>query len=216
MKNSQAFLINRLAHKAKNDLTTMRLALFNLNHLLDTDNGDSQLKSRSKDFLKIIQTSLDQSTDTLSKILLATRSGDKYFRMVNLVQILFDVVLQHPAHDKLHIDIKQNEKQLKTDPESLQLFFELFFDFLAGTSDPLITIEFLDGDCLVFSGNFRDTDALGMLWGDENVFSSNKHPEPEFVLLRQLMRNLQISLDINHKTKEQLKIIMCFNQNGKG
>ena len=216
MKNYQTVLINRLAHQVKNNLTTMRLALFNLNYLLDQENVTDRKHEQSNDFLQAVRTSLDQSIDTVSKILLATRSDKKYFGSENVIRVLFDVITQSSAHENFKIDILKKEIRVSTDSQSLQLFFKLLLDYLANAlkqgSAP-INIRLSEGNerCIVFYGNFQISE-LSDFFENDDVSLSDNSDSTTFLLLKQMTEYLRISIEIKQKIKEQSELQICFNQ----
>ncbi len=216
MKNYQTVLINRLAHQVKNNLTTMRLALFNLNYLLDQENVTDRKHEQSNDFLQAVRTSLDQSIDTVSKILLATRSDKKYFGSENVIRVLFDVITQSSAHENFKIDILKNEIRVSTDSQSLQLFFKLLLDYLSNAlkqGSPPINIRLSEKDerCIVFYGNFQISELSDFFENDDASVSDNSD-STTFLLLKQMTEYLRISIEIKQKIKEQSELQICFNQ----
>ena len=216
MKNYQTVLINRLAHQVKNNLTTMRLALFNLNYLLDQENVTDRKHEQSNDFLQAVRTSLDQSIDTVSKILLATRSDKKYFGSENVIRVLFDVITQSSAHENFKIDILKKEIRVSTDSQSLQLFFKLLLDYLSNAlkqgSTPInIRLSEKDERCIVFYGNFQISELSDFFENDDASVSDNSD-STTFLLLKQMTEYLRISIEIKQKIKEQSELQICFNQ----
>ena len=216
MKNYQTVLINRLAHQVKNNLTTMRLALFNLNYLLDQENVTDRKHEQSNDFLQAVRTSLDQSIDTVSKILLATRSDKKYFGSENVIRVLFDVITQSSAHENFKIDILKKEIRVSTDSQSLQLFFKLLLDYLAnalkqGSAPINIRLSERNERCVVFYGNFQISE-LSDFFENDDVSLSDNSDSTTFLLLKQMTEYLRISIEIKQKIKEQSELQICFNQ----
>ncbi len=216
MKNYQTVLINRLAHQVKNNLTTMRLALFNLNYLLDQENVTDRKHEQSNDFLQAVRTSLDQSIDTVSKILLATRSDKKYFGSENVIRVLFDVITQSSAHENFKIDILKKEIRVSTDSQSLQLFFKLLLDYLSnalkqGSAPINIRLSERNERCIVFYGNFQISELSDFFENDDLSFSDNSD-STTFLLLKQMTEYLRISIEIKQKIKEQSELQICFNQ----
>ena len=216
MKNYQTVLINRLAHQVKNNLTTMRLALFNLNYLLDQENVMGRDHEKSNDFLQAVKTSLDQSIDIVSQILLATRSDKKYFSSENIIQLLFDAITQSSAHDNFEIDILKKEIRVSTDSQSLQLFLKLLLDYLAnalkqGSAPINIRLSERDERCIVFDGNFQVSE-LSDFFEANGASLSDNFDSITFLLLKQMVEYLRVSIEIQRKTKEQSELKICFNQ----
>ena len=216
MKHFQAVLINRLAHQVKNDLTTMRLALFNLDYYLNAQKADDPISEKSNDFLQAIKTSLDQGIKTLSRILLVTRSDKKYFKSENIIRILCDVITQSPAHEKFEIKTSQKNIQILTDAQSLQLFFELLLDNLAGAlnhSNSPITVQWSDKDdhCIVFNGDLQRA-KISEMWQFNNASSFEGTNSITFLLLRQMIEYLDIALELKQNEEGQSEVKVYFNQ----
>ncbi len=216
MKNFQSILINRLAHQVKNDLTTMRLALFNLNDLLQASGPDSpQLKEKSTEFLKVIGGSLDRSVATLSKILLATRTDEKYFKQLNLIRILFDLITRHADHGKFKIEIFNKELLISTDEQALMLFLELLLQKLTASlknNEDSIRIQLDESvnTCLVFTGTFLMSELSTFLGLNHSSSEEERSVAP--LLVRQIGAYLKIAWELEQQKNEYSKLRIMFNQ----
>ena len=194
----------------------MRLALFNLNYLMDQENEAGRDYEKSNDFLQAFKTSLDQSIDTISKILLATRSDKKYFSSENIIRLLFDAITQSSAHDNFKIDILKKEIRVSTDSQSLQFFFKLLLDFLANAlkqgSVPInIRLSERNERCIVFDGNFQISELSDFFENNEASLPDNSD-STTFLLLKQMTEYLRISIKFKQGINEQSELQICFNQ----
>ncbi len=216
MKNYQTVLINRLAHQVKNDLTTMRLALFNLNYVLDAENSRN-LKKQAADFLHVLRSSLDKSIETLSKILIATRTGDNHFESINVIRVLFEAITQNSAHNIIKVDINKKELLCRSDAQSLQLFFDILINMLnraLSKKEMMISVQLTDNGQkgLKFVGNFNKSDIFAFLQNDETVLAKKNPVLIPMLLLMQLSDYLHIEIEWNQLDNELREVEVRFNQ----
>ena len=215
MKDFQTFLINRLAHQVQNDLTTMRLALFNLNDMLHNVQTDSPTQQDPTDFVQAMAKSLEKSMGSLFKILMATRSGQAYFKSQNLLQILFDAVTRHKNHARFKIEIQKNTIPVSTDEQGLHLFFEVLMDALSASltsAQDHIRVQLQEADvpCLDFTGLFHKDQI-------DEIFNTNVSELPGGrsvtpLLIKQLANYLKIELEWIRAEQGRSKIVVKFNQ----
>ncbi len=127
MKRDQDFLINRLIHKAKNDLATLKLAATNLKFILNDTDLPLEQSEQADDFLQVIQTQINESIHSLSRALLLTSNSEQNFKPINLVQILLELTDKTPQ-----FRLKNNSLNfvVHSDSQLLKWFFESFFNIL--------------------------------------------------------------------------------------
>lgn len=125
MKRDQDFLINRLIHKAKNDLATLKLAATNLKFILNDTDLPLEQSEQADDFLQVIQTQINESIRSLRRALLLTSNSEQNFKPINLVQILLELTDKNPQ-----FRLKNNSLNfvVHSEPQLLKWFFESFFN----------------------------------------------------------------------------------------
>ncbi|NOX88385.1 MAG: hypothetical protein GXO77_05105 [Calditrichaeota bacterium] len=215
MSEFQSVLINKLAHQLKNELTTLRLALFNLSHLLQETPLPDERGEQSQEFLSVIRTTLSQSIESLSKILLVTRSGNQYFKIVNLTHILFEIVDQ-PEYKRFFRSQSSADHQLvNTDPQTLQLAFTLLFEHLIKNAHH----ENIKGEIYFHKKSppeirilfpVKDSEELKIVQADSPKSAASSAPL-QLLLLKRLLQYLDISFSVQQNA-ENSAVILTFNQ----
>ncbi len=130
MNEVASHLINRLAHRVKNDLTTLRLALFNLKHALQEEQTGAAASQASDEFINVMNSTLAESIQILSDILVVTRDEQSLHKPVDVVQVLSDALIHHPQHGSFDFTPPAQSFFIRSDLKLLHLFFTYFFDLL--------------------------------------------------------------------------------------
>ncbi len=146
MNEVESHLINRLAHRVKNDLTTLRLALFNLQHVLQEQQAGENASKASDEFIDVMNSTLSASIQILSDILVITRGEQIRQKPVDVVQVLSDTLIRHPKNDMFDCALPSQNFYINSDLKLLHLFFTYFLDFLLNCrqkKDEKIAVRFL-------------------------------------------------------------------------
>ncbi len=146
MNEIESHLINRLAHRVKNSLTTLRLALFNLQHVLQEQQAGERTSQASDEFIDVMNSTLSESIQTLSDILVITRGEPVRQKQVDVVQVFSDTLIHHAQNDLFDCALPAQNFYINSDLKLLHLFFTYFFDFLLNcrqNKDEKIAVRFL-------------------------------------------------------------------------
>ncbi len=137
MKKNTTVLINRLAHNAKNELTTMRLALFNLIQVLE----ENPIKDEAQEFITALKTTLDQSLSTINQILFTTRMGTANFRSLSLEYLVYDLVNRVEFNERFQFESSPANIVVFSDEQVLKQALKLFFNELTQESAETFTLR---------------------------------------------------------------------------
>lgn len=215
MNKIESHLINRLAHRVKNDLTTLRLALFNLQHALQEQQAGETTFQASDEFIDVMNSTLSESIQILSDILIITRGEQIHQKQVDVVQVLSDTLVHHPQNNLFDCALPAQNFHINSDLKLLHLFFTYFLDFLLNcrqNKDEKIAVRFLleRDKGISFKARF-DCAGHWVVMSEPEDIGKNKHDIQELVV-KHLINVLPLEIML-HFGQDRIndEVILKFN-----
>jgi len=139
MNFNRNYLINRLIHGVKNELSTLKLAASNLKYVVNDINPPVEHSKQINEFLTVIQQNIKTSIEALNQVLILTREESLDSEPVNLGQILLELSPKHPA---VHFRDHSGSFIVNCEPKLLQWFMETLLDLLTDHGKIKIELKF--------------------------------------------------------------------------
>ncbi|MCD6376294.1 MAG: hypothetical protein J7L94_12250 [Caldisericaceae bacterium] len=204
MKHDKDFLINRLIHKAKNDLATLKLAATNLKFILNETDLPLEQNEQADDFLQVIQTQINESIRSLRRALLLTSNSEQNLKFVNLVQILLELTDKRPQ-----FKLKNNSLNfvVHSEPQLLKWFFESFFNISGVPNSAEIELKPETKQVRVRFDSEATVETIFSLLNSDNAEDSL-----EILTIKQLSTYLGIKFSRPNFDRYEPLLILDFNQ----